>query len=291
MRMQNVSFRFGGPITPVVKNLLIINGVIFLIQLLADYFFPGSMELIFGLSYTGLVNDLRIWQIFTYMFLHGGWIHIIFNLLALWMFAGELETLWGSRFFLRYYLLSGTGAGIFISIMNYIVYARYGISPPTIGASGAIYGILLAYGMTWPNREVLVYFLFPIKMKYLVMIFGALEFYGSVSSASAQGGNISHIGHLGGLITGFFLLMYHRRTSAGSRLKKNIEDSLFQSLKKLRLKRKQKKIEERIKAKEIIDDLLEKIARQGMKSLNDREKRNLEWARKHYYPEGHDTLH
>lgn len=291
MRGQSINIRFGGPVTPVVKKLLIINGAIFLVQLFFTRFMPGFLESVFGLSHEGLVFDFRLWQVFTYMFLHGGWMHIIFNLLALWMFAGELEMLWGSKFFLRYYLLCGTGAGLFIAAMNAIAYQQYGQSPVTIGASGAIYGILLAYGMTWPNREVLLYFVLPIKMKYLVLGYGLLEFFGTLSTVYGSGGSISHIGHLGGLITGFSFLMYKRKYSfTGSKdfIRSNI---LTGFLRKIRIRRKQKRIDERIEAKRIIDDLLEKIAREGMSSLSSEEKKKLEWARKHYYPEGNDTLH
>ncbi len=291
MRGQNVNIRLGGPISPMVKKLLIINAAIFLVQQFFRIFMPGYLEDLFGLSHEGLVFQFRIWQVFTYMFLHAGWMHVIFNLLALWMFAGELELLWGSRFFLRFYLLCGTGAGLFIAAMNGIAFQEYGQSPVTIGASGAIYGILLAYGMTWPNREVLLYFLFPIRMKYLVLAFGLIEFFGTLSTVYGAGGSISHIGHLGGLVTGFLFLMYKRKYSfTGS--KEFMKTNFFAGfIKKIRIRRKQKKIDDRIQAKKIIDDLLEKIAREGMSSLSSEEKKKLEWARKHYYPEGNDTLH
>ncbi|HOO70567.1 MAG TPA: rhomboid family intramembrane serine protease [Spirochaetota bacterium] len=291
MRGQNINIRFGGPITPVVKNLLIINGVIFLIQQFAQLFMPGFLESVFGLSHEGLVYQFRVWQVFTYMFFHGGFFHIIFNLIALWMFAGELEMLWGSRLFLRYYLISGLGAGIFIACMNALVFQRYGASPVTIGASGAIYGILLAYGVTWPNREVLLYFLFPIKMKYLVLVFGLIEFFGSLSTVQGAGGNISHIGHLGGLVTGIVFLMYKRRQSFTGTPEIVKNNAFMRFFKSFRIKRKQRTIDDRIKAKKIIDELLEKIAREGISSLSSEEKKKLEWARKHYYPQGNDTLH
>jgi membrane associated rhomboid family serine protease len=276
----------------VVKKLLILNGSVFLIQQFSRLFMPGFLEGVFGLSHEGLVYQFRIWQILSYMFLHGGWLHVIFNLVALWMFAGELEMLWGSRFFLRYYLFTGAGAGFFIAIMNGIAYQNYGASPVTIGASGAIYGILLAYGMTWPNREVLLYFILPVKMKYLVAIFGLIEFFGTLSSASGSGGNISHIGHLGGLITGAAIIIYMRNRSFPGTVEGMVNNnSLVRMIKKMRLKRKQHAIDERIRAKKIIDELLEKIARSGMASLTHEEKKNLEWARKHYYPQGNDTLH
>ncbi|MBN2039761.1 MAG: rhomboid family intramembrane serine protease [Spirochaetes bacterium] len=293
----NINFRFGGPLTDTVKKLMIINGAIFIIQKLFNIFSPGIMDRIFGLHHIGLIYEFKIWQLFTYMFLHGGFLHILFNLLGLWMFGGELEQKWGKKTFLQYYLFSGFGAGIFIAIMNYIVFSKYGFSPVTIGASGAIYGILLAYGLTWPNREVLLYFLFPVKIKYLVLGFGIIEFIGTLSSAMGAGGTISHIGHLGGIGSGFLFLFFRKkRQQTVSYMyttgKPNSSEGIVKHfLKEERLKRKSQEIEKRIKAKKIIDTLLEKIAKEGMSSLSHKEKSDLEWARKHYYPNDEDTVH
>lgn len=290
---QNMNIRIGGPITPVVKKLLVINGAVFIFQLILGRFYPGFLEGLLGLHHVGFFQEFKLWQIVTYMFLHGGWFHVLFNLLALWMFAGELEELWGSRLFLRYYLMTGIGAGVFIAAMNYFIYLRYGADPVTIGASGAIYGILLAYGMTWPDRKVLLYFLVPVKIKYLVLAFGCIEFFGMISSAAGTGGNISHIGHLGGLITGlvYMLIRIKRPGAFDSGYAEKKENIITRALKKTRLKKKKKAIETRIQSKKIIDELLEKIARQGMSSLTSEEKKKLEWARKHYYPDRDETLH
>ncbi len=290
---RNVNVRFGGPLTPVVKKLLIINAAIFIVQQFLSPFQPGVMENLFGLSHTGFIHQFKLWQPFTYMFLHGGWFHIIFNCIAIWMFAGELEELWGSSFFLRYYLYSGVGAGIFIALMNYITYNQYGgVSPVTIGASGAIYALLLGYGLNWPNREVLLYFIIPVKIKYLLIFFGVVEFFGTLSSVTGAAGNISHIGHLGGLFSGFIFLKFSQRKSrTGITKSKKNEGVVGSALKKARLKKKKNEIDTRIKAKKIIDDLLEKIAREGMSSLTPDEKKKLEWARKHYYPDGNHTVH
>jgi len=292
MLQQTAGFRFGGPLTQTVKKLLIINGGIFLFQQFCNLFFPGVIENFFGLSQTGLISNFMIWQIFTYMFLHGGWFHIIFNLLVLWMFGGDLEDRWGKNLFLHYYIFSGVGAGVFIAIINYILYSNYGLSPPTIGASGAIFGILLAYALTWPNREVLLYFLIPVKVKYLIIGLGVMEFFGTLSTVSGSGGNISHIGHLGGIISGYIYIVYKSKKQSSENLfSKGISTYFNQKLKDKRIKKKQKEIETRIKAKKIIDNLLEKIARDGMSSLSPNERRNLEWARKHYYPENGDIVH
>jgi len=220
------------------------------------------------------------------MFLHGNFFHIFFNMFALWMFGSDLEELFGGKNFTRFYIYSGIVAGLCIAIMNWYIFNQHEFNPTTIGASGAIYALLLAYGMIWPNREVFLYFLFPIKMKYLVLIFGAIEFFGTLASASGAGGNISHIGHLGGLITGFILLkskFWYQKTASF-----NPFSSFFRNY---RLAKHRKRIEDRIKAKEIIDTLLDKITRYGFGSLTPEEKRQLEWARKHYYPDNNDIIH
>lgn len=290
---RNVNLRFGGPITPVVKKIMIINGAVFIVQQLAGIFAPNMLEYFFGLHYYGLINELKIWQPLTYMFLHGGWLHIIFNLLALWMFAGELEELWGGQKLLKYYIYSGIGAGIFISLMNFYIFVNYNSNPVTIGASGALYAILLAYGVTWPNREVLLYFIIPVKVKYLVIGFGLFEFFGTLTSATGGGGNISHIGHLGGLLSGLiFIFLWRNKKSTKIKITTpGKEGAIKKFFRKLRNKKKQKEIDTRIEAKRIIDELLEKIARNGMSSLSSDEKKKLEWARKHYYPERNETLH
>lgn len=293
MLRQNFNIRFGGPVTEYVKILMIVNGAVFILQKIFNFFYPGAVESIFGLSHAGLFFEFKIWQLFTYMFLHGSLLHILFNLLALWMFGGELEQLWGKKLFLRYYFFTGIGAGIFIAAMNFIVYSKFGYSPVTIGASGALYGILLAYGMTWPNREILLYFLFPIKVKYLVIAFGLIEFFGTISNVAGSGGTISHIGHIGGIISGFIFITYRKRKmrKPDREAPQAAKGNVVQFVTRDRLKQKQQEIETRIKAKKTIDMLLEKIAREGMASLTNKEKSNLEWARKHYYPNDDDTVH
>ena len=288
MYQRNVSFRIGGPLTPGVKLLMIVNGIVFLIQQISGLIIPNGMEYFLGISHNGFINNFMIWQPFTYMFLHGGWMHIFFNLIGLWMFAGELELVWGLKKFIKYYLLSGMGAGFFIALMNYVAYINYGYSSVTIGASGAIYAVLLAYAILWPNREVLLYFLFPVKIKYLVIAFGLLEFFGTLSSTAGAGGNISHIGHLGGIISGFILIKLMQKSDSSKKATLSFFDNFK---KKKRLDQKKKVIDSRIEAKKIIDELLGKIARSGMSSLTQEEKKKLEWARRHYYPSNDEIFH
>ncbi len=285
MYQKNVSMRFGGPMTPGVKWLMILNGVVFLIQFIDLNIFNSSRLVnIFGISHNGFINNSMIWQPFTYMFLHGDIIHLLFNMLGIWMFAGEIEMVWGRRKFLKYYLFTGVGAGLFIALLNFLTNSL----APTIGASGALYGILLAYAVLWPDREVMLYFLIPIKIKYLVIGFGLIAFFSTFSSTAGAGGNISHIGHLGGIISGYILIKFMRNTA----LSKKNKISFFESLKKKnRLNAKKRVIDNRIEAKKIIDELLGKIAKNGMSSLTPEEKKKLEWARKHYYPSNEDILH
>lgn len=292
---QNYNIRIGGPLTPIVKKILILNGSIFFILQVAGLFSPQFtvyFENLFGLSHLGFIHEFKLWQIFTYMFLHAGWLHILMNLLVFWMFAGELEQLWGSKLFLSYYIFSGVGAGLFIIILNYLVFLKYHLNPVTIGASGAIYAVLAAYGITWPDRKVIVFPLFiPIKIKYMVIVFGVISFLGTLASASGNGGNISHIGHFGGIISGLLYMFLKLRKPYKSNNIQEKESSIAHVLKKMRIRRKKKAIETRIEAKKIIDELLEKIARNGMSSLSATEKKNLEWARKHYFPDRNDTVH
>ncbi|MEP7355484.1 MAG: rhomboid family intramembrane serine protease [Acidobacteriota bacterium] len=182
-----------------VKWLLIANTVVWLLQQLPIAFLNNF------LSYLQLVPQevvrFAIWQLVTYMFLHGGILHILFNMLTLWMFGREIEETWGTRRFLNYYFICGIGAGICIVLFNYLLpHGQPGGA--TIGASGAIYGLLLASAVLWPDRIIYFNFLFPIKMKWLVILYGALAFYSSFDASSG----VSNIGHLGGLLVGLVYL-------------------------------------------------------------------------------------
>lgn len=182
----------GGGLPYGIKMLLIANVAVFLVQ-----YFGGDAFLLpyFALRPAALFSMLAVWQLATYMFLHGGIGHILFNMLALWMFGKDLEETWGTQTFLRFYFFCGIGAGICVVIANYILPSGNPLSI-TLGASGAIYGILLANAVLWPDKIVYVQMLFPIKMKYFVMIYGAIAFLGSTDMNSG----VSNIAHLGGLI-------------------------------------------------------------------------------------------
>jgi membrane associated rhomboid family serine protease len=195
MTYYRYRFSFGYGLTPVVKNLMIIMGALFLLQMLAR----GWIEFHFGLVPLLVWRKYFVWQLLTYIFLHGGISHILFNLLALWMFGGELENYWGPKKFLFYFLFCGIGAGICT-----VVLTPSGIIP-VIGASGAIYGLLLAFGWLFPDRRIYIYFLFPIPAKYFVIIFGLIEL---ISSIEGTGGGVAHLTHLGGLLFGLFYMAY-----------------------------------------------------------------------------------
>ncbi len=190
-------FVLGGPLTPVVKTLIITNVAVWLFQMAAGYLAQVRLDRLFGLVPYDVTHHLFLWQLATYMFLHGGFFHLGLNMLALWMFGTELESLWGSRRFARFYFVTGIGAGICSVLVAWNSFV------PTIGASGAIYGLLAAYGILFPERTILLYFVIPIKAKYFVLILGVITFW---SSLSASGSGVAHVAHLGGLLFGWFYL-------------------------------------------------------------------------------------
>jgi membrane associated rhomboid family serine protease len=224
-RSYGYRFNWRGLLTPAIKTLLIANVGVFLVQTLITLIAgQEALRLVlewFGLIPSAVIPGLRIWQPFTYMFLHGGLMHLLINMLVLWMFGGDLERAWGRRRFYTYYFLCGVGAGL-INILVKTIPVFFGRPPsdvPTIGASGAIYGILLAAALVFPDRQVWIFPL-PVQlpMRVYVAIFGAIEFYGTLV---AGGDNISHISHLGGMLIGYF---YLRRSSFFYRIRNRFSD-------------------------------------------------------------------
>jgi membrane associated rhomboid family serine protease len=199
-----VSFSFGpGPMSTAMKALIAANVAVFIAQSI-DPGQAGFLETWLGLIPASVFGQFRIWQPATYMFLHGGPIHLLFNMLALWMFGTELERMWGTRYFLKFYFVCGIGAGVLTVLFSLMPFGfaeelRRSI---VIGASGAIYGLLLAYGLYFPHRPILMFMLFPIPARYFVMIIGAIAFY---SSLGATGG-VASVTHLGGLLVGYLYL-------------------------------------------------------------------------------------
>lgn len=239
--MQQYSPRGFNVLPLVVKNLLIINGLFFLGTLALDSAFNIDLNKYLALHYPSS-PDFGVWQFFSYMFMHGGFTHILFNMFALWMFGNVLENAWGPKRFLNYYLITGVGAAVIQMLISFIRIKSIeaGLSPEqiqivynegyevlqkgmnyqdgamaslnailnstTVGASGAVFGILLAFGMMFPNSLIYVYFAIPVKAKYFVMIYGAIELYSGV--ANNPGDNVAHFAHLGGMLFGYFLIRY-----------------------------------------------------------------------------------
>jgi membrane associated rhomboid family serine protease len=191
------SFSFGpGAISTALKSIIAVNVAVFLLQAVVP-----SITFTFGLRPDAVYGQLHVWQLVTYMFLHGGLFHILFNMLALWMFGGELERLWGTRYFLKFYFVTGIGAGALTVLVSLIGGFEQLQTAYIIGASGAIYGLLLAYALYFPDR-IIYYIVFPIQAKYFVMIVGAIAFYSSVN----ESGGVANVTHLGGLLVGYLYL-------------------------------------------------------------------------------------
>jgi membrane associated rhomboid family serine protease len=219
----------------IIKNLLIINGLLFLATI--------SLES-YGIDLTQLLGlhqfqseDFMPHQLITHFFMHGNFTHLFFNMFALWMFGKILENVWGAKRFLIYYMTTALGAAaLHLAVSQYQIYelsnevpnlielAKKGlynpsnenslrltqlVTTPTVGASGAVFGILLAFGMLFPNTLLYIYFAIPIKAKYFVMIYGALELYSGLSNNPAD--NVAHFAHLGGMLFGYILLKYWQK--------------------------------------------------------------------------------
>ena len=201
------SYSFGpGHLTPAIKALVLTNVAAFHASTIVP-----AITLSFGLRPADVVGSLQLWQPVTYMFLHGGIFHILFNMLALWMFGVELERMWGSRFFTKFYFICGIGAALTTLLLSFLPlpFAAPLYYSLTIGASGAVYGVLLAYALYFPHRPIYVYFFFPIPARYFVMIIGAISL---LSAMNAPGGGVAHTTHLGGLVVAYLYLKGGSRT-------------------------------------------------------------------------------
>ena len=199
-RPSAISYAFGpGPITPAVKWIIIANVVMFVVRLA----FPPVIDWL-GLIPVDVIRHGWVWQLVTYMFLHADPLHILFNMLGIWMFGVELERMWGTPFFLKFFAVTGGGAAITTVLVSLLPFgfARFMYQIPTIGASGALYGILLAFALYFPTRPILMMMIFPIPAKYFVMIIGGMSLLFAISSV----GGVAHFAHLGGLLFGYVYL-------------------------------------------------------------------------------------
>jgi membrane associated rhomboid family serine protease len=197
-----VSFSFGpGRVTPGVRAILWANVAVFVIV-----FFVPSLTIFLGLTPAAVLRDFWAWQPVTYMFVHREFFHILFNLLAVWMFGVQLERIWGTVAFLRYYFITGVGAGlttILVSLLPF-AFATPAYYAVTIGASGAVFGLLLAYAMYYPDQPLFFFPIpIPIPAKYFVLILGGMTFLSSIGAAAS---GVAHAAHLGGLVVGYLYL-------------------------------------------------------------------------------------
>lgn len=242
--------------TDAIKILVSVNFGVFLLQTISgaeSLFFP-----LFGLVPKLVWSQFMLWQPFTYLFFHGGVWHVLINMFVLWMFGSELERLWGKTHFLKFYFVTGVGAGI--------VTALFGLNSltPIVGASGAVYGILLAYGLTYPNRTVYLYGIIPIKSLWFVIGIGTIAFMSSFDNVS----QISHLTHLSGMVIGYLMLKRPIRL-----------DDLWFSIRKrtmeYKIQQEEKKISKQHAIERDIDWILDKINREGFDSLTEEEQDRL----------------
>lgn len=253
--------------TEAIKILISINFVIYVLQSLAgkeDIFFR-----LFGLVPNAFISELMLWQPFTYMFFHApyyssvGISHILLNMLGLWVFGRELEQAWGKSKFLKYYFLTGIGSGL----ITYLF--QINSDNPVIGASGAVYGILLAYGISFPNRMLYIWGLIPVRSIWLVVIMGSIAFFGLLG----RDDGISHVTHISGMLIGYILL----------KKKWQLSDIIFAMRKKTVEFQVQRKEDRALKKKNInrdTDMILEKIKEVGFSGLSNEEQSKLYEASK-----------
>ena len=285
-------------IPPIVKNLLLINIVAYIADIAFENFMGIPLSRICGLYYFW-TSAFSPYQIFTYMFMHGSFTHLFFNMFALWMFGRIMEQVWGGKRFLMYYIFCGIGAAITQELFQLLGF----ISPyaMTIGASGAVYGILLAFGMTFPNERLFIIPIpFPIKAKYFVMIYTIIELYEGMTSMDG----VAHFAHLGGMLFGFILIMIWRNKKRRGYFREGesfwtsstydnyeSDSSMFDKLKgafkgkksnepkmTITYGEKQKDYEYNARKKaenEEIDRILDKVRKSGYTSLTNEEKEKL----------------
>ena len=299
-------------IPSMTKNLLVIN----ILAFMATWVLKNSgvdLNALLGLHFFK-ASDFRVYQFVTYMFLHGGFTHILFNMFALWMFGSVIERVWGPKKFLFYYIVCGVGAGIVQEMVQYGSYVYQGLADyqyvnmggtqismdsyinlwTTIGASGAVYGILLAFGMIFPNERLFIIpFPFAIKAKWLIVGYIAIELF---SAMSGPGDGVAHMAHLGGMLFGFLLIRYWQKhpdssqrfgRSSGQEFFDNLRRKYEERQRNQRMHAEQTRWEEQRretdeeynqrqrKNQEEIDAILDKIRKSGYDSLTKEEKQKL----------------
>ncbi|TGN20019.1 rhomboid family intramembrane serine protease [Leptospira idonii] len=271
-RYPSYETRFGPELTTVVRALLVANGIVFVLQFLENLILKTSwIGGILALN-PALVLKGFVWQVVTYSFLHVQFWNLLMNMLMLWMFGGQLEEHWGSKPFLKFYIFSNLAGALAA-----VIAAFFGMSPGiVVGASSAVYALLFAYALTWPNREMLFMLIFPLKAKYVAILFMLILLF-------SGGGAIVYTSLIGGVVSAFFLVRFYsgwKKISSGSS-----SWSLSRYLQKRRFLRYQQEMENRENAKDRVDKLLEKISKEGMDSLSRSEKKFLNDASQKYFNE------
>ena len=266
---EGVTFGIGGSLTRAIKYLIIACTVSFLIGKLFQIAGSSFWFTAFGLTPWLIKKYLMIWQFGTYLFLHGDLWHLLFNMFALWMFGSELERTWGSREFLVYFFFTGVCVGIIYWIFASGLPLFISSGTPfqvLIGSSGAVFAILAAYGLLFPERTILFMFIFPMKAKYFVLLIAAIELY-----LCWVPSGVSHFAHLSGMLIGY---LYLKKEWNFSRLL----DYYYQRKRHRRIKLVEKEDMATRQEQEEVDRILDKISSQGMESLSHRELRILERA-------------
>ncbi len=239
-----------------VKKIIIINIIVFFLEIVLQ---NTNFIHIFGLVPRLVVTRGYVWQLVTYMFLHGGFWHLLLNMFVIWMFGSTLEAIWGSERFIKYYFVCGLGAAALSFIFSF--------NSTIIGASGAGYGLLLAYAVLFPYNEIYVWGIFPIRARTLIIFLVAIELFTGLLGRDG----IAHFAHLGGLITG---LIYLRRDYRAWRLN-NVFKNLWDRF-PLKIKFDSGKKDDEDHSSSKIDSILDKIAEKGYENLSEAEKRILE---------------
>ena len=242
--------------TNAIKVLISINFVIFILQTLSrseSLFFP-----LFGLVPKLVWSEKMIWQPVTYLFFHGGIWHVLINMFVLWMFGSELERLWGKNHFLKFYFITGVGSGLATMLVNVQSIT------PVVGASGAVYGVLLAYGLTYPNRTVYLYGIIPIKSLWFVLGIGFIAFMSSFDNMS----QVSHVTHLSGMLIGYFMIKKPIKL-------KGLWFQLRKKTLEYQIQREEKELSKNFIVEQDINQILDKINQEGFDSLTKEEQERL----------------
>lgn len=257
MKKYNSYPSSGASLSRTIKSLILVNvGVFILINILPKVDFLH----LFGLVPYDAWSKFRIWQLLSYMFLHASLGHLFINMLMLWFFAPAIERSWGSKEFLKYYFFTGIAAGLSSIISS------WGSLVPVIGASGAIFGILVAYALMFPDTVILLFFIFPIKIRHAVLLLAAVNLLGALSS---PGAGIAYFAHLGG---GLFGYLYLKNEWIKRKLNSWNLSSLI-ALKNKKVKNRQDSAQQTLNSQ--VDVILDQISKRGLKSLNEEQKRML----------------